>query len=96
MLENGKEKRVTHEIQIDKVFNSKMTEIFQGSDIKQLIQSMLALIKTQVEHPALPKSGFGAKASFQVSHSHLLQHFFMQHFLFDQSKSLLTRVHVSI
>ena len=35
-----------------------MTEIFQGSDAEDLLSVMFAHIKTQVEHPALPKSGF--------------------------------------
>ena len=47
-----------HFIFVDKVFNSRMTEIFQGNDIENLSSAMFAHIKTQVEHPALPKSGF--------------------------------------
>ena len=39
-------------------FNSLMTEFFEGSDINDLIQRMLAHIKTQVEHPRMPESGF--------------------------------------
>ena len=35
-----------------------MTEVFHGSDVKMLMQSMFAHIKTQVEHPSLPKSCF--------------------------------------
>ena len=45
-------------IRIEKVFNSKMMEIFQGSDVDELLMEMFAHIKTQVEHPALPQSGF--------------------------------------
>ena len=45
-------------IRIEKPFNSKMTQVFQGSDIDELLEGMFAYIKTQVEHPALPKSGF--------------------------------------
>ena len=45
-------------IRIDKVFNSKMTEIFEGSDLDEILEVMFASIKAQVEHPALPKSGF--------------------------------------
>ncbi|WP_171479370.1 hypothetical protein, partial [Acinetobacter baumannii] len=48
----------TYEIQVDKVFNSKMREFFQGSDMDEMLSEMFAHIKTQVEHPALPKSGF--------------------------------------
>ena len=47
----------THEIKVDKPFNSRMTEVFQGSDV-ELIRGMFAYIKTQTEHPALPESGF--------------------------------------
>ena len=39
-------------------FNSLMTEFFQGSDINDLIQRMLAHIKTQVENLRMPESGF--------------------------------------
>ena len=45
-------------IRIEKVFNSKMMEIFQGSDVDELLIKMFAHIKTQVEHPALPQNGF--------------------------------------
>ena len=48
----------THETKVEKVFNSAMTEIFQGSDVEEILKSMFAHVKTQVEHPALPKSGF--------------------------------------
>ena len=47
-----------YETKVEKVFNSAMTEIFQGNDIENLSSAMFAHIKTQVEHPALPKSGF--------------------------------------
>ena len=45
-------------IRVDKPFNSKMTEIFEGSNIDEILSVMFAYIKTQVENPALPKSGF--------------------------------------
>ena len=35
-----------------------MTEVFQGSNIEELLQNMFAYIKTQIENPKLPKSGF--------------------------------------
>ena len=57
-LEDDEERRVSHKVEVDKVFNSKMTEVFQGSDIREILKGMFAYIKTQVEHPALPKSGF--------------------------------------
>ena len=34
-----------------------MTEMFQGSDVDGLLRGIFAFIKTQTEHPALPKSG---------------------------------------
>ena len=39
-------------------FNSLMTEFLGGNDISDLIQRMLAHIKTQVENPRMPGSGF--------------------------------------
>ena len=45
-------------IRVEMPFNSLMTEFFQGSDANDLIQHMLAHIKTQVENPRMPESGF--------------------------------------
>ena len=45
-------------IMMEMPFNSLMTEFFEGSDINDLIQRMLAHIKTQVENPRMPESGF--------------------------------------
>ena len=45
-------------IRVEMPFNSPMTEFFQGSDINDLIQRMLAHIKAQVENPNFPESGF--------------------------------------
>ena len=45
-------------IRVEMPFNSLMTEFFEGSDINDLIQRMLAYIKTQVENPRMPESGF--------------------------------------
>ena len=45
-------------IRVEIPFNSLMTEFFEGSDINDLIQRMLAYIKTQVENPRMPESGF--------------------------------------
>ena len=47
-----------HEILVEKAFNSKMMEIFQGSNIDEILEQLFAYIKTQIENPALPKSGF--------------------------------------
>ena len=46
------------EIIVEKAFNSKMMEIFQGSDIEEILERIFAYIKTGIENPALPKSGF--------------------------------------
>ena len=43
---------------VDKVFNSKMTEFYQGSIFDELIDEMFAHMKKQIENPSLPKSGF--------------------------------------
>ena len=47
-----------YEVIVEKVFNSLMTEVYQGSDIEELLKQMFAHIKTQIDNPALPKSGF--------------------------------------
>ena len=47
-----------YNIIVEKVFNSKMTDVFQGSNIEELLQNMFAYIKSQIENPKLPKSGF--------------------------------------
>ena len=39
-------------------FNSRMTEIFQGSDLNKIIKEMFAQMKTQIENPALANSRF--------------------------------------
>ena len=45
-------------IKVGMSFNTLMTEFFEGSDINDLIQGILAHIKTQVENPRMPESGF--------------------------------------
>ena len=47
-----------NEIIVEKAFNSKMMEIFQGSNIEEILEKMFGYIKTGIENPALPKSGF--------------------------------------
>ena len=54
----GKAESKEQDIIVEKVFNSKMTEVFQGSNLKEILNEMFAHINTQIEHPALPKSGF--------------------------------------
>ena len=39
-------------------FHNLMTEFFEGGGVNDLIQRMLAHIKTQVENPRMPESGF--------------------------------------
>ena len=45
-------------MRVEMPFNSLMTEFFEASDINDLIQPMLAYIKTQTENPKFPESGF--------------------------------------
>ena len=39
-------------------FNGRMTEIFQDSDLNEIVNQMLAHMKTQMENPALTNSRF--------------------------------------
>ena len=43
---------------VEKAFNSRMTEIFQASDLNEIVNGMLAHMKTQIENPALANSRF--------------------------------------
>ena len=43
---------------VEKAFNNKMMEIFQGSNIDEILEKMFAYIKTQTENPKFPKSSF--------------------------------------
>ena len=48
-------------IGVDRVrlpFNSRMTDIFRGSDLKEIVNQMLAHMKTQIENPTLANSKF--------------------------------------
>ena len=45
-------------IRIEMLFNSLMTEFFNGSNIEELLERMFAHIKTQTENPKFPESGF--------------------------------------
>ena len=49
---------VDNYIKVEMPFNSLMREFFEGSDISELMQHMLAHIKTQVENPQMTESGF--------------------------------------
>ena len=39
-------------------FNSRMTEIFQGSDLNEIVKEMFTHMKTQIENPTLTNSRF--------------------------------------
>ena len=43
---------------VDKAFNSQMVEVFQGSDLSEIIKEMFPHMRTQVENPALAYSRF--------------------------------------
>ena len=43
---------------VEKAFNSRMTDIFQGSDLNEIIEEMFAHMKTQIENPKLENSRF--------------------------------------
>ena len=43
---------------VEMPFHNLMTEFFEGGCVNDLIQRMLAHIKTQVENPRMPESGF--------------------------------------
>ena len=45
-------------IRVEMLFNSLMAEFFEGSDINDLRERMLAYIATEVENPEFPESGF--------------------------------------
>ena len=53
--EDGKVVRVT---EIRKAFNSQMTEVFQGSDLNEIIDEMFTHMITQIMNPALVNSRF--------------------------------------
>ena len=43
---------------VDNAFNSRMTEIVQGSDLNEIVNEMLTHMKMQIENPALANSRF--------------------------------------
>ena len=56
-VENEKE-NVIRADRVDNTFNSRMTEIFQGSDLNEKVNEMFAHTKTQIKNPALRNSRF--------------------------------------
>ena len=55
---DGKAESKEQEIIVEKFFNSRKIEVHQGSDFEEILNEMFAHINTQIEHPALPRSGF--------------------------------------
>ena len=58
-------------IKLEMAFNCLMTEFFEGSNTDELIQRIFAHIKTQVENPRMPESGFTLD---QIMHLHINVH----------------------
>ena len=58
-------------IRVEMPFNSLMTEFFESSDINNLIQRMLAHIKSQTENSKFSESGFSLD---EIMHLHINFH----------------------
>ena len=58
-------------IKVEKSFNRLMTEFFEGNNTEELMQCMFVHIKTQVENPRKPESGFTLD---QIMHLHINFH----------------------
>ena len=56
-MEDG-DRNVIRADMVDKVFISRMTEVFQGSDLCKIIKEMFVHMKTQVKNSALTNSRF--------------------------------------
>ena len=46
------------EDQVELAFNGRMTNVHRGSDLNQIVDGMIAHMKTQIENPALLNSRF--------------------------------------
>ena len=46
------------ENRVELAFNSRMTDVHQGSDLDQIVNGMITHMKTQIENPALLSSRF--------------------------------------
>ena len=46
------------EDRVEKAFNSRMTSVYRGSDLEQIVYEMFSHMKTQIENPALLNSRF--------------------------------------
>ena len=58
-------------VMVEMLFNSMTTKLFEGSNTDKLIQCMFAHIKTRVENPLMPESGFTLD---QIMHFHINFH----------------------
>ena len=54
----GKDGSINKVNEVRKLFNRWMMEVFQGSDLGEIIEEMFVHMKTQVENPALANSRF--------------------------------------
>ena len=63
-------------MEIDRVelaFNSRMTEVHQGSDLGRIVDGMITHMKTQIENPAVANSRFRFDAFlFKIVNFHWL------------------------
>ena len=41
---------------VEKVFNDRMTSVYEGSNLDQIVDEMIAYMKTQIENPVLLNS----------------------------------------
>ena len=49
---------------VELAFNSRMTNVQQGSDLEQIVDEMIAHMMTQIENPALLNSDLGLMRSY--------------------------------
>ena len=49
---------------VELVFNSRMNDVHQGSDLDQIVDGMIAHMMTQIENPALLNSRFRFDGSY--------------------------------
>ena len=57
-VEDEENRNVIRVDTIDKGFSSRMTEVFQGSNLDEVIDEMFAHTRAQIENPALANSRF--------------------------------------
>ena len=49
---------IKNDNRVELAFNSRMTNMYRGSDLEQIVDEMIAHMKTQIENPALLNSRF--------------------------------------